>query len=110
MTPPFAIQPHDERLDKTFEIHGPDDLVVYVDNDDVDSAAVHELAERMVEILNDSWERSLRDRVLTIGDSLSNALSAIEMLAAIGASPEQLIENYRLVLDRVAALLLEALS
>lgn len=110
MSSPFEIQPHDERLDKTFRIEGPEDLTLYVDNDDVDSAAVHEAAERMVDVLNDSWGRSLRDRVLTIGDSLAGAASALEMLAAFGASPEQLVENQRLVLERVATLLREALS
>jgi hypothetical protein len=106
---PFEIQPHDERLDKTFRIEGPDDLTLYVDNDDVDSAAVHELAERLVDLLNDGWERSLRDRVLTIGDSLAGATSALELLAASGAPAEQVVENQRLVLERVATLLREAL-
>jgi hypothetical protein len=50
----FSIQEYDN-TDKDFEVSGPDDLRITIDNDDVDHKSVKILSAKMVQILNDHW-------------------------------------------------------
>lgn len=52
---PFWIEPHDY-ADKSFRIHGPDDLDMDVDYDDVNHEEVDALAIEVVAALNRHWK------------------------------------------------------
>jgi len=56
MSKPFKIEPYNRAIDKRFTIEGPDQLRLYVDNDDVDSKVVAKAAKKMVAILNENWK------------------------------------------------------
>jgi hypothetical protein len=61
--PPFEIGPHGPDA-KTFNIYGPDQLLLMVDYDDVDHEAVDALAEAMVAHLNEHFPyREVLDQI-----------------------------------------------
>ena len=61
MSQKFTIQPH-STIDKSFDIYGPQDLLLMVDFDDVDHETVEKLTKRMVDILNEHWEAIHEDK------------------------------------------------
>ena len=53
----FTIQRH-TRIDKEFEIKcGSGDIRLKVDYDDVDQKEVDRLARRIVDVLNENWDK-----------------------------------------------------
>jgi hypothetical protein len=54
MKNPWKIRPH-TKLNKSFTIEGPGDVLLAVDYDDVDHRQVEVDMQRAVEILNREW-------------------------------------------------------
>jgi hypothetical protein len=52
---PFKIEPHN-RLDKFFNITGPDGFTMRVDQDDFPVKLANHNARKVVAILNENWE------------------------------------------------------
>lgn len=60
----FKIQPYNA-WDKDIDIHGPSDLYIQIDNDDVDQDLVQAAMEEMVAILNTHWTSKTDKKVTT---------------------------------------------
>lgn len=98
----WRIEPH-STLDKRFRVFGPDDVLMYVDYDDVNHDQVDVTVREMISLLNEEWDvGDQSSHVLTqlrvLQRSLEKALDGLKMLEQFGVLNGEL--TYENILSR----------